>query len=585
MTATNPAAPGRRRLHLIGILRNIENRLRPLGAGLRQYAQTLRRPAPVLPPYTPQRAGFAHALARVSAMSVVGFLCIVYGMAFGLFGQGLAVLFLVPIGILALLVIWALPDTNRPPVGLMGRLFFIATGAAVLWPNYLAIALPGLPWITVQRLVDIPMALVLLICLSISKTFRSKLATTLKAAPWVSWLMLTFFGFEVLSVIVSIGPIFSLDHFITAQISWTAMFVISAYVVRRKGAMTKWSRLLWACGLIIASIAFAEIRVRHPLWAGHIPSFLQINDPMVQSILEGAVRGTKYRAVATFDTALALGEFLALSLTFIVHETMTTKNVTVRIAGALSIPYILASELSSGSRSGIVGSTIALALYALLWLLRRRAGKGDIVKPVLIAFYPLGAVLFGAATFVVPALRVRMWNGGSSGYSDMARMDQVHLGIPRILHRPWGYGMAQAAQALQYYTPSGFLSIDSYYLSLFLEYGILGALVYIAMFACGAVEAGWLAIQGDDPDEETSFLVPVAISLVVFLVIKSVFAQIDNHALFFSVLGMVPALAWRHKTAQNPADAVAPARSPISAPRRPRGVPAPAYRDRLGART
>ena len=520
-------------------------------------------------------------------MFLVGLFCLVYGMAFGLFGQFFAAAFLVPIGILALLVIWALPDTTRAPVELLNRLFFVATGAAVLWPNYLAIALPGMPWITVQRLIDIPMALVLLICVSMSKAFRSSLARSLSSAPVTSWLMVTFVGFEILSVAVSMSPLFSLDHFVTAQISWTAMFAIAAFIFTRKGTVTAWSRLIWVCALIVATIALLEVRVRHPLWAGHIPSFLQINDPMVESILEGAARGTKYRAVATFDTALALGEFLALSLTFILHEMMAAKTWKVRIAAGMTIPYILASELASGSRSGIVGSAVAFALYAFLWVLRRPSRKSDLLKPLLVASYPLGAVLFAAATFVVPAIRVRMWNGGSSGYSDMARTEQLHQAIPKIFSRPWGYGMAEGAQALEYYTASGFLSIDSYYVALFLEYGIVGALVYIAMFASGAIKAARLAIGTDSPDEETTFLTPAAVSLVVFLVIKSVFAQIDNHALFFSVLGMVPALAWRRVAAESPSEAVTGAgvRMAPGSVRRPRGAPAPAYRQRLDVRT
>ena len=71
--------------------------------------------------------------------------------------------------LLALLIIWVLPDVGRGPVGLLSKLFFTYLVVLILWPNYLALQLPGLPWISFRRLVMFPMALILLILVAFGR--------------------------------------------------------------------------------------------------------------------------------------------------------------------------------------------------------------------------------------------------------------------------------------------------------------------------------------------------------------------------------------------------------------------------------
>ena len=44
---------------------------------------------------------------------------------------------------------------------------------------------------------------------------------------------------------------------------------------------------------------------------------------------------------------------------------------------------------------------------------------------------------------------------------------------------------------------------------------------------------------------ETELLLPAAVMLTVFVIVKGVLAQDDSHSVMFMVLGMVAALAWR----------------------------------------
>src|SRR3546814_11031678 len=80
--------------------------------------------------------------------------------------------FLVPVIALGLLVIWALPETDWAPTKTLAWLLIAFLIALPLWPNYLAIALPGMPWITLLRIIGSPIILLLLISLSVPAEFR-----------------------------------------------------------------------------------------------------------------------------------------------------------------------------------------------------------------------------------------------------------------------------------------------------------------------------------------------------------------------------------------------------------------------------
>ena len=91
------------------------------------------------------------------------------------------------------------------------------------------------------------------------------------------------------------------------------------------------------------------------------------------------------------------------------------------------------------------------------------------------------------------------------------------------------------------------ITIDTYYLSVLLEYGIAGFIVFYGMFAIAIYEAGRRSLFARSENEDKSFLLPITVSLIVFIVIKSVFSQQDNHPVIFMMLGALMALTAIHR--------------------------------------
>ena len=112
---------------------------------------------PVLAPFRPQRTireGRRRRRKWLAAIALVGAL---YGFLVSIFPVALYLYLAAPIILLAGLVIWALPESESYPAAAIEQLFFAVFLSTVLWPSYLAIDLPGLPWITMVRLWAAPL--------------------------------------------------------------------------------------------------------------------------------------------------------------------------------------------------------------------------------------------------------------------------------------------------------------------------------------------------------------------------------------------------------------------------------------------
>ena len=143
-----------------------------------------------------------------------------------------------------------------------------------------------------------------------------------------------------------------------------------------------------------------------------------------------------------------------------------------------------------------------------------------------------------------------VWGGGQHAASNEARADQVQAGLPMVLTHPLGHGPARGGDALGFRNAAGTLTIDNYYLLIALDYGVIGFAMYYGLIVLGIGNAAKFAMTDLPRDREQTFLVPIAISLTSFFIIKSIFSQTENHPLAFMMLGMTAALIYRLKSAR-----------------------------------
>jgi hypothetical protein len=503
---------------------------------------------PIMAPYMGDPTTRSRRRARFWLTGSVVLFCLIYGFVYAFLAPFLLPVLASPVIVLLLVLIWALPDLKHPPTGVMEGFFFATVVSLIIWPNYLAVALPGLPWITVSRLTGFPFAFLLIVCASTSTDFRAQIARASANTPWIWRLLVAFILIQFLSIALSESKSLSIQKFIINQLYWTLPFLAAVYIFVRPGRADRFAKLIWALSIPVGLIALWEYRIKHVPWVGHIPSFLQINDPQILAYLGTTSRAytNDYRSHSTFSTPLGMAEFLSLTMPFIFHYLITSPNRNVRIAAGLSAPFLLAVIFISGSRVGVIGFGLSVIIYGLVWAVQRwRRRRGDLLAASVVFAYPLLMAGAFAASIFVGRIHKAVWGGGAQQASTQARVTQMHMGIPKIISHPLGHGVGTGGDVLGYFDPSGIQTIDSYYLLIALEYGVIGFVIYYGILAIAVYYAMRASLFEEAQEHEVTLLAPLGIALTSFLVIKSVFSNTDNHSLMFMMLGMVCALMFR----------------------------------------
>jgi O-Antigen ligase len=505
-----------------------------------------RRPV-VLQPYVDLHSRWRLA-AKVLLPLGLGLVCIIYGFFYAITAPFLIVPLAAPIAVLGLLAIWALPEHNTVPTKSMELMFSASIIGLILWPNYLALTLPGLPWITMVRLTGFPMAFLLLMSLSVSSAFREQIFGTTNSTPLILRFFLIFTANEFVTLPFSHNFTDSLNKVFVQQLTWTGVFLVSLYVFRKPGRIERYISLMLALAIPIIILSVLEVEEQHVLWAGNVPNFLRVEDPSAQLALSSAVRGAtgQYRAKATFSTPLGLSEFMALMTPFALHWAVGRHNIPLRLLGLALIPTLYFVVRLTDARLGVAGYLVSLLVYLLFWsLVRWRRRMGDILSAAIVYAYPTLFLAAVAATMFVHKIHVLVFGGGAQAASNEARSNQFRMAFPVFLRNPIGHGAGQSGDVMGY-GAGDFIAVDSYYISLALDYGLVGLVLYVGIFAMviGAAVSVMLRAPRTD-DREMALLMPLATCLCAFLVIRGVFQQPDIHPMIFMMIGMVIALVAR----------------------------------------
>lgn len=482
------------------------------------------------------------------AFGVLAACCLGYGLAFGIMAPQRMLPFAAPMVILGGLILWCLPPGEYAPTAAIEPFFIAFFGALLLWPNYLAIALANLPWITMLRLTGTPMVLVFLACISISASFRTYMREILSTERVMLKLVLALAALWTFSLVMSSEPGDSINRYALAMVNFIGIFFVSCYLFSRNGFADMWARMFLVLISILCVVAVWEFRIQQLPWAGHIPSFLKIDDPIVQKILTpGLTRTEIYRVKATATTPLGLGELLGLAMPFAVHMLIGKYPLVMRAGAAVLLPVASWVILLTDSRLGFVAACASVLFYLLFWgLLRWRQDKQSLLAPALVLSYPAIFVGFMLATFTVGRLRTEFWGTGQQQYSTQSRLDQWAMGLPKVLKNPLGYGIGQGGSTLGYKNLAGVGTIDSYWLSVLLEIGVAGFIVFFGLMLRAAFTAARAVVITGNKGE-IRLLLPIAVALLNFVIVKMVFSQEANHPLIFIILGAVVALNYRAK--------------------------------------
>ena len=504
------------------------------------------RPHPTILPLYARTPPVLPTWRRILGLVAQLLIAAAYGVAAVVLPPDLIFVLGVPIALCLLFTLWLMPDRSYIPLKSIFQIYRCLLILTVIWPVYLAVVLPGLPWLTPTRAFLFLLTAVFLYSAATSGQLRSHIAIVIRSSPpfWAAFLLWQASLYVTLPFSSNLSQ--SLKMSVTDELRLAEMLFLGCFIFTRRGESTRTIGWLIVLAVICAVDGFIEAKLQYPPWANHIPSFLRVDDTTLSGVLGSQARSADglYRTRGPFVNSLVFAEYLAICETFVLHWLLSGRTLLLRVAMAVTWVVLLAAILITQSRLGLVGVIVGLLIYVPLWAYRRwRADPTSIFGPTILFGAPIIALALMGIVFSSHTATTRILGGGAQQASTAAREEQRRLAIPKVLRNPVGYGRGSSGRVIGFVSPAGITTVDNHYLTTLIDLGMLGFIGFYGMF----LVAAWLAIQLYLKSEggETELSAPLAAVYVMFLVVKSVLSEETNHGLFVLLLAMVLALRAR----------------------------------------
>ena len=469
-----------------------------------------------------------------------------YGVAAVVLPPNLIFLLGVPVTLCFLVALWLMPDRGYIPLGLMEKNYRVLLVLTVIWPVYLAIVLPGLPWLTPTRISLFTLTIIFLYAVATSGRLRGHIRAVVRSSPpfWAAFFLWQMSLFITLPFSPNVSQ--SVKMVVTDELRLAEMLFLGCFLFVRRGAGVRTVAWLLVLALVCAIDGFVEARLEYPPWANHIPSFLRVDDSTLSGVLGSQARSADglYRTRGPFVNSLVFAEYLAICLTFALHWLLSGRTLLLRAAMAVTCFILLAAIIITQSRLGLVGALVGLMIYVPMWAYRRwRVDPISIFGPTILFGAPIVSLALIGVIFSSHTLTMRVLGGGAQQASTEARQTQRRLAVPKVLRNPIGYGRGSSGGVIGFVSPGGVVTVDNHYLSMVIDLGVPGLIGFYGMF----LVATWQAIRVylTSSDGEVDLAGPLAAVFVIFLVVKSVLSEETNHGLLFLLLGLILALRAR----------------------------------------
>jgi len=471
--------------------------------------------------------------------------CVVLG-----FIVGIAAVILPPTGAFGIVaavgmaLLWVMPDFPIAPLKKTRALFVVTLIVLLIVPNYYALDIQGLPWISTRRLVIFPLIALFGLSASMSSAIRRDIVSAISTNRLLSLGLIGFFVTIVLSFFTSINLTGSLSQFTDAVLTWLVPWLVTLYVIRSDADVQKTVKVIAICAALVCLLAIVERVLNRHLAIEALPGplleRLMADSPSIERMVTAdPYRDGMYRALSVFGTSLSLGEFAAIATPFGFYYAAYSNTFFQRLLGVGLVFLCLGGIIAAYARGGNVAFAAAFGSFAALWYFRtrrfdRRSIGAAIVAVVAVIFFTSSSIA------VMTWQRAHNWvfGGGEAAISTEGRFFQWEASKPHIISNPLtGHGFANGADILGGGTPQGGLTIDSYVLSLIVETGIPSLIFFMLMLFSGIAYSARRFLT--DPSEMGALNGALAGSLIAYMVNRLVLSQRENHTLIFLILGLI----------------------------------------------
>lgn len=457
----------------------------------------------ILPPYTRRVSDFRHFAVKATSVTLLLGFAMFLGFWLAVFGTLAVQPYIGILGLVLLLVFWMAPDSRVDYRQTITKQFMLWLGFSLAWPSYIALNAPGLPWITPSRIVFALLTFTFLLQLSQSKDTRDEIAKVIGHSKPAFLLYLVFIFTQLATVALARAPAESLSSTVMFIVLLNIPMLIALYVLTDPLAIKRVFRVVLICAVIMFLLSLGEYRMEQPIWARYIPSFLRVDPTIIETLVNSGRRpgDDRYRLRGMFAVALYYGQLVVILTPFVVHAVFKAKGPRNQALAAALLVLLIFISWGTNTRTAFSGMFLAIVLYVAIFALRRYlkpAHGSDVIGPAAMLAAPTFIVIMGV--LIASSRRMRMWTVGGqqhAGSNDVRDM-QWDRAIAALMQNPLGHGAGNAARIAGKPTSDGVWIIDSYWINLLLDYGVLGFLAFLGFFLLLAYHGIMDALRHDD---------------------------------------------------------------------------------------
>jgi hypothetical protein len=503
-----------------------------------------RKSARILPDYNSVHHRTWWKLAGV-VFAVLSLFLIVYTGFLVAIGGTLAFRFVsFPIGVMALLSIWLLPDVEKADTAPFYKLLSVYMFLMVAWPTYVAIAIPGLPWVTPPRIVLGLMLVTMLTHFPQIADARRKVVDLLTYDPLAFRLYGLFLLMQLVVVPLAESPVDVISYEVMQGILDISAMIAAAWCFSDVTKVPRLMRLLVLACILTMLISLLENYLQRPPWFGYIPNFMKIDPVSLETYMspQSRVGDPRYRIRATFGIVLYYSQYLGLMFPALLYEMWKAKGWK-RVLSLLLIPLILQTVWFINARTATIALLTSLFIFGGLVMARQMffRPRGDALKSgIMLSLVLLALAMLAGA--VASSHRLQMYTFGGQQHvgSNDVRAQQWVGAWRAVRANPIGVGMGTPLPEVGKVSSGGVAIVDSYYINLLVGVGPLGFIGFIGCLARVAYLGLMTFLRARDDLEEWGGV--MAISLVNYIISDYVISCADNNYLAFTLAAGILAL-------------------------------------------
>lgn len=302
-------------------------------------------------------------------------------------------------------------------------------------------------------------------------------------------------------------------------------------------------KVIAICTLVVAIIGIGEFVLQKRFLLDVFPKsilarMMEDNPYIAEIVGQNPLRNGMYRASSIFTVPLSYGEFAAMVAPFGGYFLLHARKWRERTLGMAVLASVLLSLFVSGSRGGNVAFLITMPVMTGLWIIRySRLHRQSLLGAIGAIVTLLGVAAAIALIFFWQRLHNIVLGGGETVASTNGRLIQWELAWPRILENPiTGHGVGMAADIIGFRLASGLATVDSYILTLLVDTGIPGLLLFGGIIALAVWICAYVYLT--DFRKLAELALPLGCSVLAFGFYRLVLSQRENHTLFFLLTGL-----------------------------------------------